>query len=59
MYELAADRLGVETSECVFIDDLERHLDGAREVGMQGIRYENLTQMKSELQKILAADSKD
>lgn len=39
IYVLAADRLGLPVAECVFIDDLERNVDGAREAGMQGVHF--------------------
>ena len=52
-YETIADRLGVTPQEIVFIDDQERHCSGARGVGMKTIVYQDLQQMKRELQKIL------
>jgi putative hydrolase of the HAD superfamily len=39
IYRLAADRLGLPTAECVFIDDAERNVAAAREVGMAGIHF--------------------
>jgi len=39
IYELAANRIGVDVSECVFIDDSQRNIDGANLVGMKGILY--------------------
>lgn len=35
IYLLAADRVGVEPAECVFVDDLEVNLSPARELGMR------------------------
>lgn len=37
IYRLAADRLSVEPSACVFVDDLERNVEVARELGMVGV----------------------
>ena len=54
IYQLAAERLGVETSECLFIDDQERYCQPAREEGMQAIKYSSVSQLKDELQAILA-----
>lgn len=34
-YEIAASRLGVEPSDCLFVDDSEANVLGAREVGMR------------------------
>ena len=39
LYALAAQRLGLPPAECVFIDDLERNIDGAREAGMQAVYF--------------------
>jgi putative hydrolase of the HAD superfamily len=39
IYELAIDRLGVEPSECAFIDDLAENCDGAEAVGMTAVRH--------------------
>jgi putative hydrolase of the HAD superfamily len=39
IYELAAERLGLRLDECVFIDDLERNVTAAREVGMAAVHF--------------------
>ncbi len=39
IYGLAADRVGAEPSECVFVDDVARNCDGARVVGMHAIHH--------------------
>jgi putative hydrolase of the HAD superfamily len=39
IYLLAAERLGVEPSACVFIDDLRENCEGAEAVGMTAIRH--------------------
>lgn len=52
-YEITADRLGVRLDECVFIDDRQDYVDGAVAVGMQAILYKDLTQLKSDLAKLL------
>jgi putative hydrolase of the HAD superfamily len=57
-YEKIAEQLAVEPESCVFIDDQERHCTGAREAGMQAILYKDFEQMKTGLEKILAADTK-
>jgi HAD superfamily hydrolase (TIGR01509 family) len=57
-YEKIAGQLGIGLEECVFIDDQERHCRGAREAGMRAILYKDFEQMKSELERILAADTK-
>ena len=39
IYRLAAERLGLAPAACVFVDDFERNVTAAREVGMQGILF--------------------
>lgn len=54
IYLIAAERLGVAPEECFFIDDIERNIDGARAVGMQGIVYHDpvqIAQVLAELNK--------
>ncbi len=58
-YIAAAAGLDIEPQEAVFIDDITANISGAEAVGMRGIVYQNLAQLKAELGTILAADSKD
>lgn len=58
IFEIAAERLGVEPNECVFIDDIESYAAAAETVGMHGITYKDFKQMKTELEAALAADAK-
>ena len=39
VYRLAAERLGLPVDECLFIDDAERNVKAAREVGMSAIHF--------------------
>jgi len=39
IYRLAAERLSLPVEECVFIDDAERNVRAAREVGMKAIHF--------------------
>jgi putative hydrolase of the HAD superfamily len=39
IYELAAERMGLAPGECVFVDDLERNLEPAREAGMATVHF--------------------
>lgn len=49
----AAKELGVDISECVFIDDQERNVNGAREAGMKAILYRDVAQLRQELDTLL------
>jgi epoxide hydrolase-like predicted phosphatase len=49
IFELAAARLSVAPSECLFIDDLEKYLVGAEKAGMKTQRYMRLTDIKDKI----------
>lgn len=53
IFHLAAERLGVEPSECLFVDDLEKYLVGARDAGMKTVRYVDFEQVRHELRNML------
>lgn len=53
MYRTMADRLGVQPTECVFVDDQERHVEGAQAAGMQGVVYQGVPELKSTLGRLL------
>lgn len=45
IYELAARALDVDPANCLFVDDLECNVDGARTAGMQAVRCLNPLQL--------------
>jgi len=53
IFVLAASRLGVEPVRCLFVDDTERHVEGARRVGMRAHHHHRLRH--AELLGVLAA----
>lgn len=52
-YTYVLSKLGVKPEEAVMIDDLPPLVLGAEQIGMQGIVFQNLGQLKPELGKIL------
>lgn len=52
IYLLTAERLGLTAEDCVFIDDLDRNVEAAEEVGMLGIHH---TELRSTLGALEAA----
>jgi FMN phosphatase YigB (HAD superfamily) len=58
-YENAAKRLGLPVEGCVMVDDQQRNVTGALEAGMKAVLYENFEQFRAELEKLLAADTKN
>lgn len=53
IYKLAADRLGIETSDCLFIDDNVGYLYGAEEVGMKTLLYRDFKSFSVDLRLVL------
>lgn len=53
IFQIAAHRLGVDPTECVFIDDIPEFCDGARAVGMQAIHFVSNTQAITDLQHLI------
>jgi putative hydrolase of the HAD superfamily len=52
-YRNLAEKLGVATESCVFIDDQPRYCTAARDVGMKAIEYQNYDQLRADLDKLL------
>lgn len=52
-FEIIAEELGVAISECVFIDDNERNIVGAKATGGRAVLYKDFEQLKPELEKLL------
>ena len=52
IFNMLVERNNLVASECVFIDDSEKNLAGALELGMKTIHYKNLKQLKEELKKM-------
>lgn len=49
IFKLAANNLRVKCEEAVFIDDLQKYLDGARSVGMKTVHYTDFQSFKIDL----------
>lgn len=57
IFQLACDRLGVDPSEAVMIDDVESYVAAAKGIGMHGIVYKDLNEFKTELALLLDSNS--
>jgi len=53
MYDAIATKLNVLPEECVFVDDQERHVEGARNAGMQGLVYTDVPTLRKQLEELL------
>lgn len=52
-YEIAAAKLGVSLDECVFVDDLERNIVAAEELGMKTIVFTDFAQFEQDIAELL------
>lgn len=52
IYRYAAEQLGVQTDECVFIDDNATYCAGAESLGMQSVHYREMPELIIELEKL-------
>jgi putative hydrolase of the HAD superfamily len=59
IFRMAAERLETPPGECVFLDDLETNVEGARAVGMTGILVEDPWAALAELDRLLDGDERD
>jgi len=51
IYRLLLDELGTKPEETIFIDDLEKNVQGARQAGLASFRFLNPEQVQAELAK--------
>ena len=56
IYEALAKKYDLVPSECVFIDDLEKNIKGAKDFGFHGIRFLNLKQAQEDLNNLLKTE---
>lgn len=52
IYEYCIERIGFAPAECVFIDDREPNVQGAINVGMKGLLYQNTVDLIRELAQL-------
>jgi epoxide hydrolase-like predicted phosphatase len=53
IYELTLERLGVPAQAALFVDDIEVNCDGARDVGMRAVWFQNDEQAIEEIERLL------
>jgi putative hydrolase of the HAD superfamily len=59
IYEITLERLGASADEALFIDDVEVNCDGARELGIDAIRFRSTEQTIGEIEAALARERGD
>lgn len=57
IFRLACERLGVEPSQAVFVDDIDRFCMAARDEGMQAVVYSGFMQAQAEIENIITKNS--
>jgi len=53
IYEIVLQRLALPASECVFVDDVEINVEGAREVGMHAVHFRDTAQAVTEIDALV------
>ena len=56
IYELGAERIGLEPTACVFVDDLPFNLTPAAELGMATVHHRSAEETISELERLLGLE---
>jgi epoxide hydrolase-like predicted phosphatase len=54
IYQLALDRLGVEASQAIFVDDFPANIDAANALGIHAVSFNNSLQARQAVMQILA-----
>jgi putative hydrolase of the HAD superfamily len=49
IFQLALQKLGIEPEEAVFIDDNERYVQAANDLGIHGVQFISATQLRQDL----------
>ncbi len=52
IYEITLKKLGCGPEKAIFIDDKQEYIDGAKEVGINTILFQNIDQVKDELKQL-------
>jgi putative hydrolase of the HAD superfamily len=55
IYQLLCERLGVETWEVVFLDDVPQAIEAARQVGIHGIVFKNTAQAIADIEACIGS----
>lgn len=53
IYELTLERIGMPAEACLFIDDMSLNCEGAREVGMSAVHFQDNEQAMAEIRAAL------
>lgn len=51
IYRDALEKLALSPDSCIFVDDVESYVDGARRLGVRGIRYAGPERLRADLER--------
>jgi epoxide hydrolase-like predicted phosphatase len=54
IFAYVLNKLGIEANDAVYIDDLERHVSAASDLGMEALLFQNFEQCKQDLDRVLS-----
>ncbi|MCI5450952.1 HAD family phosphatase [bacterium] len=57
IYHRLYEKFGLKPEECIFADDKQENIEGARRTGMRGIVFENAAQYERELRRMLREET--
>lgn len=52
IFKMLLERNNLKPEECIFIDDSEKNLDGARQLGMEVLHYTGVKKLEGDLRKL-------
>lgn len=55
LFQLTLDRYGLQAKDCIFIDDNEKNIEVAKEMGFHGIVFTNIEEVKQKVNAVLHA----
>ena len=52
IYEITLKKLGSKPEQAIFIDDKQEYINGAKDVGINTVLFQNINQVKGELNQL-------
>ena len=53
IYKLLESKFNLDLAECLFVDDRQVNIDGAKNAGMKAVLFENLEKLKDDLARYI------
>ena len=53
IFEHIMEKLGVEPQQCIFTDDNPKHVEAAEKLGIQGVVFTSVTELKQQIEAIV------